>query len=49
MAQRSPFRINVAPILRHQEPRRELVQGEIPDLLVSGSEVPPGSVVDVVQ
>ena len=44
---RSPFRINVAPILRHQEPRRELVQGEIPDLFVSGSEVPPGSVVDV--
>jgi uncharacterized protein len=44
---RSPFRINVAPILRHQEPRRELVQGEIPDLFVSGSEVPPGSLIDV--
>jgi uncharacterized protein len=47
MAQRSPFRINVAPILRHQEPRRELIQAEIPDLFVSGSEVPPGSLVDV--
>ena len=47
MAPRSPFRINVANILRHQDPRRELVQAEIPDLFVSGSEVPPGSLVDV--
>ena len=47
MAPRSPFRINVASILRHQDPRRELVRAEIPDLFVSGSEVPPGSLVDV--
>jgi uncharacterized protein len=47
MAPRSPFRINVSNVLRHQDPRRELVQGTIDDLFVTGSEVPPGSVIDV--
>ena len=47
MPGRSPFRINVASVLRHQDPRREQVAGEIDDLFVSGSEVPPGSIVEV--
>jgi uncharacterized protein len=44
---RSPFRINVASVLRHQDPRHETLRGEIDDLFVSGSEVPPGSVVEL--
>ncbi len=47
MAPRSPFRVNVANVLRHQDPRHENVEGEIPDLFVSASEVPPGSIVEV--
>jgi uncharacterized protein len=47
VAPRSPFRINVTTVLRHQEPRRELVSGEIDDLFVSGSEVPAGSLIEV--
>lgn len=47
MAARSPFRVNVVNVLRHQEPRRERVSAEIQDLFVSGSEVPPGALVEV--
>ncbi len=47
MAPRSPFRVNVVNIVRHQDPRRELISGEIPDLFVSGSEVPTGSMIEV--
>ena len=47
MAARSPFRINVANILRHQDPRREIVEGDIDDLFVTGSEVPPGSRIEL--
>lgn len=47
MPARSPFRVNVSNVLRHQDPRRSKVSGEIEDLFVSGSEVPAGSIVDV--
>jgi uncharacterized protein len=44
---RSPFRINVATVLRNMSPRREHIRGVIDDLFVSGSEVPAGAEVDV--
>ena len=47
MAPRSPVRVNVSNILRHQDPRRESIAAEVDDLFVSGSEVPPGSLVEV--
>jgi uncharacterized protein len=47
MAPRSPFRVNVVNVLRHQEPRRERIEGEIDDLFVSGSEVPAGSLIEL--
>ena len=44
---RSPFRVNVTNILRSGEPRRETRVGPLDDLFVTGSEVPPGSEVEV--
>ena len=45
-----PFTVHVGTILRNRDPRREQITAPIPDLFVSGSEVPPGSdvMVDVV-
>lgn len=44
---KSPFRVNVSMILRGGEVCREVRRAEIPDLFVSGSEVPVGSEVEV--
>lgn len=43
---RSPWRIAVSAILHGGAPRREQVSGEIPDMFVTGSEVPPGAQVE---
>ncbi|MBW3614183.1 MAG: DUF177 domain-containing protein [Actinobacteria bacterium] len=44
---KNPFRVNVSMILRSGEVRREVRRAEIPDLFVTGSEVPLGTEVEV--
>ena len=44
---RSPFLVNVSNVLRHQDPRRERIAAPLDDLFVSGSEVPPGGIVEL--
>ncbi|HEX7167710.1 MAG TPA: DUF177 domain-containing protein, partial [Acidimicrobiales bacterium] len=43
----SPFMVHVGRILRSGESRHERVVGPIPDLFVTGSEVPPGAGITV--
>ena len=44
---KSPFRVNVAEVVRTGLPRREVRRGEIPGLFVTASEVPEGAEVEV--
>ena len=43
MARRSPFLINVTPLLRGGSARSQVIRGPLEDLEVSGSRVIPGS------
>lgn len=47
MARRSPFLINVTPLLRGGSPRREVITSPVADLEVSGSRVVPGNDITV--